>query len=113
MTTEHVHCGHNGEQPVQLRQVRDAGPVADLDQELFPDNPEETLYFPPALGAAGGAVGDLDPSQAAARLRAASTKAEPLSCLVPSLAVFGGVHVAFLCEWFDPQQEAACRRVAF
>jgi hypothetical protein len=50
-----------GEQPVQLRQVPDAGPVADLDQELLPDSPEEPLDLPPPFRAAGRAVGDLDP----------------------------------------------------
>jgi hypothetical protein len=39
-----------GEQPDQLRQVRDPGPVTDIDQELPPDNPEEQLNFPSALG---------------------------------------------------------------
>jgi len=28
-----------GEQPVQLQQLRDGGPVTDLDQELLPDSP--------------------------------------------------------------------------
>jgi hypothetical protein len=42
-----------GEQPVQLQQVRDAGPVADLDQELFPDSPEKSLYFAPAFRLTG------------------------------------------------------------
>jgi hypothetical protein len=49
-----------GEQPVQLRQVRDAGPVADLDQELFPHSPEKAFYFAPAFRPAGRAVRDLD-----------------------------------------------------
>src|SRR5207247_8682242 len=38
-----------GEQPVQLRQVRDGRPVADLDQELLAGSPEETLDLPPPL----------------------------------------------------------------
>ena len=50
-----------GEQPVQLRQVRDAGPVADLDQELFPHSPEKSLYLAPSFRPPGCAVRDLDP----------------------------------------------------
>ena len=49
-----------GEQAVQPHQVRDAGPVADLDQELLPHHPEKTFDFTSALGPPGRAVGDLD-----------------------------------------------------
>jgi hypothetical protein len=42
-----------GEQPVQLRQVLDAGPVADLDEELPPDYTEKTFDLAPALGLTG------------------------------------------------------------
>jgi hypothetical protein len=42
-----------GEQPVQRGQVRDAGAVADLDQELLADGAEEPLDLPPALRLTG------------------------------------------------------------
>src|SRR6266702_4259346 len=38
-----------GEQPVQPRQVLEAGPVADLDEELPPDYTEKTFDLAPAL----------------------------------------------------------------
>jgi hypothetical protein len=49
-----------GEQPVQLAQVRDAAPVADLDQELLADGTEEPLDLAPSLRPPRRAVGDLD-----------------------------------------------------
>jgi hypothetical protein len=52
--------GPGGEQPVQPGQAGDLLPVADLDQELLPDNPEKPFYFPPALRPARCTVGDLD-----------------------------------------------------
>ncbi|NBH09518.1 hypothetical protein [Amycolatopsis sp. SID8362] len=42
-----------GEQPVQLRQIRDLLRL-DLDQELVPDGPEQALDLSPALRAAPG-----------------------------------------------------------
>jgi hypothetical protein len=41
------------EQAVHLRQVRDAGPVADLDQELVPHSPEKTFDFTPSFWLTG------------------------------------------------------------
>ena len=41
------------EQAVHLRQVRNAGPVADLDKELLPHSPEKTFDFPSALWLTG------------------------------------------------------------
>ena len=47
------------EQAVHLRQVRDGGPVADLDQELIPHCPEETLDLPSSLWFPGPGVDEL------------------------------------------------------
>jgi hypothetical protein len=54
------------EQPVHLRQVRDLGPVADLDQELLSHGPEEALDFASALGFPGPGVDQLYAQDAAA-----------------------------------------------
>ena len=68
-----------GEQLVQLGQVRDGRAVADLDQELLPHDSEKSFDLPPALGRPGALWVILMPSRAAARVSAASTKADPLS----------------------------------
>ena len=54
--------GPRGEQPVQLRQVRDLGGagLGQLGQELAADGAEEPLDLPPALGPSGLAVHQLD-----------------------------------------------------
>jgi hypothetical protein len=47
------------EQAVHLRQVRNAGPVADLDQELLPHSPEKTFGFSSSLWLPGPGVDEL------------------------------------------------------
>jgi len=44
-----------GEQPVQLRQIRDlrGTGLGQLGQELAPDSPEESFYLPPAFRLSG------------------------------------------------------------
>jgi hypothetical protein len=55
------------QQPVQFEQVGDMvaarlfGLAGDLEEELVTDRAEEPLDFAPALGAAGGGVGEFDP----------------------------------------------------
>ena len=69
------------EQPVHLRQVRNLGPVADLNEELVPDSPEIALYFPSSLGFPGREWMSFMPRTAQPRSSHASTKALPLSRL--------------------------------
>jgi hypothetical protein len=54
------------EQAVQLRQARDARPVADLDEELVADSAEVALDFPAPLGPAGPGVDQPDAEDGAA-----------------------------------------------
>jgi hypothetical protein len=66
--TERTDCKNNGEQPVQLGQVRDLGGagLGQLGQELAPDSPEESLSSP-AFGRPGWLCTSLMPSTAQAR----------------------------------------------
>jgi hypothetical protein len=64
--------GPGGEQPVQLGDAGHVPPPAlggiagDLDQELLADGKEQPLDLPSSLGAARGAVGELDAEHGAA-----------------------------------------------